>query len=95
MAMQGVFTVINPTEADFIKWLKSVDTNKDGFISKEELQEVLRMQKFWFPGWRAGRALNRADLNHNGLIDIGSKDEVAKIIEYAKARGIRINIPTS
>nr|DAD21576.1 TPA_asm: hypothetical protein HUJ06_023039 [Nelumbo nucifera] len=93
MAMHGVLAPTIGNEADFMKWLKSVDTNNDGHISKEELQKVLKGQKFWFPGLRAGRALGRADLNHNGVIDIGLKDEVAKLKEYAKFLGI--NIPRS
>ncbi|XP_058075577.1 uncharacterized protein LOC131224003 [Magnolia sinica] len=50
-------------------WIKSIDTNNDGVISKEELATALHDLRFWFANWRAGRAVKNADLNHNGCID--------------------------
>ncbi|XP_025886305.2 calmodulin-like protein 5 [Solanum lycopersicum] len=59
----------------------------DGYLTKEDLTEAFRQLGSTFPGYRAGRALHRADKNGDGLID---KKELDKLVEYARKRGYRL-----
>ncbi|KAL5992782.1 hypothetical protein ACLOJK_013701 [Asimina triloba] len=51
------------------RWIQSVDKDKDGRISKEELQAALKGLKLWFTRHRSGRAMKKADKDCNGFID--------------------------
>ncbi|OVA15806.1 EF-hand domain [Macleaya cordata] len=68
----------------FREWFKRIDTNGDGRISKQELEEALRKLGIWFPRWRARRANDHSDKNHNGLVD--GDLEIIELLEYVKKR---------
>ncbi|KAI0494840.1 hypothetical protein KFK09_024985 [Dendrobium nobile] len=68
----------------FKAWLKSIDQNGDGKISRKELRHALRALGLKSPRWKAWRALVHADLNHNKHID--GDDEVEELIKYAVKR---------
>ncbi|KAK1288716.1 hypothetical protein QJS10_CPB19g01735 [Acorus calamus] len=73
------------TEKQFQNWLSDVDMNKDGKISKREFRKALHVLGLHFTRWKAGRAMARADLNHNHYID---SEEVVKLMDYAKKLGL-------
>ncbi|KAK3231391.1 hypothetical protein Dsin_003272 [Dipteronia sinensis] len=56
------------------------DTNRDGRLSRKELKEAFNCLGSSIPGWRAHRALNRADDNGDGYI---SEEEVDELVSYA------------
>ncbi|OVA15805.1 EF-hand domain [Macleaya cordata] len=68
----------------FRQWLKRIDTNGDGRISKQELEEALRKLGIRFARWRAKRAIAHSDKNHNGLVD--GDLEIIELLEYVKKR---------
>ncbi|CAN4092725.1 unnamed protein product [Withania somnifera] len=76
------------TEIQLIKIFKKCDINKDGYLTKEDLTEAFRQLGSTFPGYRAARALHRADKNGDGLID--DKEELDQLVEYARKRGYRL-----
>lgn len=64
------------------KWVEQcVDTNKDGYVSDQELEKALQDLRLWFAGWRSGRGMKRADLNHNGKVD--NDQEMKELLEHA------------
>ncbi|KAM3289570.1 hypothetical protein P3S67_017858 [Capsicum chacoense] len=75
---------------EFKKWIKRFDLDKDGKISKEELQEAIRANG---GGWfsriiKGGRGIKAADANGNGYID---ENEFNNLVEFAQRNlGIRI-----
>ncbi|PHU18874.1 hypothetical protein BC332_10025 [Capsicum chinense] len=77
------------TLAEFKKWLKKFDANKDGKISKEDLTEAIRSTNGgWFSRIKSHRAVKSADANGDGTID---EDEIMNLAEFAlKHLGIRI-----
>ncbi|KAI0494837.1 hypothetical protein KFK09_024982 [Dendrobium nobile] len=78
------------TAQEFKEWLKSIDLNGDGLISRKELRDGLRALGMNSTPWKAWRALVHADLNHNKHID-GDK-EVEELVNYARKRwGIIVN----
>ncbi|KAF8405042.1 hypothetical protein HHK36_009939 [Tetracentron sinense] len=64
----------------FRDWVKSIDTNGDGKISRQELQEAIRKLGLWFCGWRARRAFAHVDSDKNGFI---TEEEIAELEKYA------------
>ncbi|XP_020582873.1 uncharacterized protein LOC110026322 [Phalaenopsis equestris] len=68
----------------FREWLKSIDRDGDGKISRQELRDALRVLGKSCSRWKAWRALVHADLNHNKHID--GDDEVEELIKYAVKR---------
>ncbi|XP_049386493.1 calmodulin-like protein 2 [Solanum stenotomum] len=66
------------TEVQLTNIFKKCDFNGDGYLTKEDLTEAFRQLGSTFPGYRAGRALHRADKNGDGLID---KKELDKLVE--------------
>lgn len=74
------------TIEEFKEWLKQLDTNKDGQLSREELRQALR--KRGVGRITAFRSTRRADKNRNGFID---ETEVENLIAVAqKNLGIRV-----
>ncbi|KAL0917136.1 hypothetical protein M5K25_012183 [Dendrobium thyrsiflorum] len=69
------------TEEQLKQWLKSLDKNSDGRISKQELREALRSTGQRFAGWKAWRTIKNADLNRNNFIDGNS--EIEKLMSIA------------
>nr|DAD25184.1 TPA_asm: hypothetical protein HUJ06_026648 [Nelumbo nucifera] len=95
MIMLHVFPADSPakpkmTVEEFKDWLLSIDTNGDGRISKKELEEALLKLNFKFAGWKAWRALNKADINKNKGIDYDVPEEMDKLIECALGWGVII-----
>ncbi|KAL0908665.1 hypothetical protein M5K25_023170 [Dendrobium thyrsiflorum] len=72
------------TVQQFKDWLKSIDRDGDGKISRKELRDALRVLGMNCTRWKAWRALVHADLNHNKHID--GDDEVEELIKYARKR---------
>ncbi|PKU80963.1 hypothetical protein MA16_Dca021482 [Dendrobium catenatum] len=68
-------------QEQFKQWLKSLDKNSDGRISKQELREALRSTGQRFARWKAWRAIKNADLNRNNFIDGNS--EIEKLMSIA------------
>ncbi|KAH0451409.1 hypothetical protein IEQ34_018708 [Dendrobium chrysotoxum] len=73
-----------PDEDQFKAWLKSIDTDGDGKISRKELRHALRALGLNCAWWKAWRALEHAELNHNKHID--GDGEVEELIKYAVKR---------
>ncbi|XAR49020.1 hypothetical protein NMG60_11032038 [Bertholletia excelsa] len=61
------------------KLLDEHDKNKDKRLSKEESKNVFIELDSHFPGWRARRALERADYDGNGYVDEHEKE---KLVDY-------------
>ncbi|KAL0908666.1 hypothetical protein M5K25_023170 [Dendrobium thyrsiflorum] len=74
----------DPNEDQFKEWLKSIDQDGDGQISRKELRHALRALGLNCAWWKAWRALVHADLNHNKHID--GDHEVEELIKYAEKR---------
>ncbi|KAH7652835.1 EF-hand-containing protein [Dioscorea alata] len=72
------------SKEQFKEWLKTVDVDGDGKISKQELTNALRALGLHFSGWKAGRGIVHADLNKNKHVD-GDK-EISALIAYANKR---------
>jgi calmodulin len=74
------------TMEEFKEWLKQLDTNKDGQLSREELRKALR--KRGVGRVTAFRSIRLADKDRNGFID---EAEVENLISLAqKSFGIRV-----
>lgn len=76
------------TEGQLANIFKKCDSNGDGYLTKEDLTEAFRQLGSTFPGYRAGRALYRADKNGDGRID--KNKELDILVEYARKRGYRL-----
>ncbi|MDG6100468.1 EF-hand domain-containing protein, partial [Alteromonas sp. ZYF713] len=73
---------------EFEKFLETLDTDRDGCISSEELRQAIRKNGGWFATWKAKRAVKSADVNGNGVID---KGEISKLVALAeKELNVRI-----
>ncbi|KAJ6971723.1 hypothetical protein NC653_032298 [Populus alba x Populus x berolinensis] len=57
------------TMGQFRAWMKTIDGDKDGKISKDELSDAVRGNGGWFAGWKARRGVGSADSNGNGFVD--------------------------
>ncbi|WVZ81994.1 hypothetical protein U9M48_029311 [Paspalum notatum var. saurae] len=77
------------TVEEFRAWLAQFDTNRDGRISKEELQNALRSLDVWFAWWKARRGVRAADANRDGRVD--GDDEVGRLFAYAQ-RNLHVKI---
>ncbi|PON94175.1 Parvalbumin [Trema orientale] len=66
---------------------KSSDANGDGRLSRQELRNAFASLGSFAPGWRACRALRRADKNRDGFVD---EDELDYLVKYAAKRGYTI-----
>lgn len=65
------------TMGQFRAWMKTIDGDKDGKISKDELSDAVRGNGGWFAGWKAKRGVKAADANGNGVIDDSEIDILA------------------
>ncbi|KAK1263591.1 hypothetical protein QJS04_geneDACA021739 [Acorus gramineus] len=74
------------TEKQFQNWLSDIDMNDDGKISKREFRKALHVLGLHFTRLKAGCAMAWADLDHNHYIE--GKEEVDKLIDYAKKLGL-------
>jgi len=72
------------TREEFKEWLKCVDSNGDGCISKEELRAALKGLGMSFTSWKSWRAMVHADLDRSNSIQ-GEK-EIEELIKYAQKR---------
>ncbi|KAL3571594.1 hypothetical protein D5086_025498 [Populus alba] len=76
------------TMGQFRAWMKTIDGDKDGKISKDELSDAVRGNGGWFAGWKARRGVGSADSNGNGFVD---ESEIGNLVEFAqKHLGIKI-----
>ncbi|KAL9385915.1 hypothetical protein Peur_022925 [Populus x canadensis] len=76
------------TMGQFKAWMKTIDDDKDGKISKDELSDAVRGNGGWFAGWKAKRGVGSADSNGNGFVD---ESEIGNLVEFAqKHLGIKI-----
>lgn len=76
------------TMVEFKRWLKKFDDNKDGRISKDELQDAVYANGGWFSKWKSARGLRSADDDQNGFIE---DNEMNNLVEFAeKHLGITI-----
>ncbi|PHT66476.1 hypothetical protein T459_30901 [Capsicum annuum] len=66
---------------EFKEWLKKFDVDKDGKISKEELQEVVRSTGGRFCRIKGWRGMKFADTNESGFID---ENELNNLVEFAQ-----------
>ena len=70
------------------RWLRSLDTDKDGRISKKELADAVRESGGWFARWKGKRGIRSADSNGNGFVD---ENEISNLVEFAqKILGVKI-----
>ncbi|MQL89725.1 hypothetical protein Taro_022312 [Colocasia esculenta] len=76
------------TVEEFKAWLRRFDADRDGCLTREELQHALNSLNRWSAWWRARQGMKEADTNHNGRID---RDEMDKLIHYAQ-RHLRMKI---
>ncbi|MCD7467707.1 hypothetical protein HAX54_005272 [Datura stramonium] len=74
---------------EFKKWIKRFDLDKDGKISKEELQEAVRANGGgWFSRLKGSHGIKVADSNGDGFID---ENEFNNLVDFAQRNlGVRI-----
>ncbi|RVX21507.1 Protein detoxification 48 [Vitis vinifera] len=70
------------TVDEFKAWLRRFDSDRDGKISREELQEALCSLQVWFGWWKARQGMKEADTDHSGRID--NTKEMEKLVQYAQ-----------
>ena len=73
-----------PSKEKFKEWIKSIDSNGDGKISRQELRAALKRLGFSCATLRSWLAVGRIDRNRNGLIDGDSEEEMKLFVEYMK-----------
>lgn len=71
-------------EEQLMAWLRRYDTDGDGRLTKQELQDAFKSLGSTFPAWRAWRALRHADANGDGCIN---EDELRELVKYVIKRG--------
>ena len=71
-----------PTVEEFRAWLAQFDADRDGRISREELQQALRSLNVWFAWWKARGGVRAADANGDG--GVAGDDEVARLFAFAQ-----------
>lgn len=82
-ALDGDMTV-----DEFKEWLKCFDVDKDGRISREELQRAIKAVRGRFSGWKSSRGIRAADADGDGYV---SEDEIDNLIDFAqRSLGLRI-----
>ncbi|KAB5526709.1 hypothetical protein DKX38_020556 [Salix brachista] len=71
---------------EFKRWLKTFDADKDGRISRKELEDA--MPGGWFTRWKGKRGVRSADSDGNGFIE---ESEINNLVELAqKYLGVKI-----
>ena len=70
------------TVDEFKAWLLRFDSDHDGRISREELQDALRSMRVWFGWWKARQGMKEADSDRSGSID--NAKEIEKLVQYAQ-----------
>ncbi|KAF9687573.1 hypothetical protein SADUNF_Sadunf02G0107500 [Salix dunnii] len=65
------------TMEQFKIWVKTLDIDKNGKISKDELSDAVRGNGGWFAGWKGKRGIRLADSNGDGVIDESEIDMLA------------------
>ncbi|KAG6747731.1 hypothetical protein POTOM_047622 [Populus tomentosa] len=74
------------TIEDFKRWLRKFDADKDGKISRKELEDAI--PGGWFTRWKGKAVIRSADSNGNGFID---ESEIDNLVEFAqKYLGVKI-----
>jgi len=71
-----------PTVEEFRAWLAQFDADRDGRISREELQQALRSLNVWFAWWKARGGVRAADANGDGAV--AGDDEAARLFAFAQ-----------
>lgn len=75
---------------EFKEWLKKFDEDKDGRISRSELQEAIKFTGSRLAFWKSWLGLRSVDHNGNGFID---DDEISGLADFAhKQLGIKLII---
>ncbi|KAJ3676997.1 hypothetical protein LUZ60_002721 [Juncus effusus] len=93
MAIRNTSTTTRSLDADmtveeFKEWLKHFDVDKDGRISRQELQRAIKAVRGRFSGWKSIRGIRHADTDGDGYID---SDETDNLIDFAqKNLGLKI-----
>ncbi|KAG6749120.1 hypothetical protein POTOM_046163 [Populus tomentosa] len=64
---------------DFKRWLRKFDADKDGKISRKELEDAI--PGGWFTRWKGKAVIRSADSNGNGFID---ESEIDNLVEFAQ-----------
>jgi Ca2+-binding EF-hand superfamily protein len=71
---------------EFKRWLRKFDADKDGKISRKELEDAIAGG--WFTRWKGKPGIRSADSNGNGFID---ESEIDNLVEFAqKYLGVKI-----
>ena len=71
---------------EFKRWLKTFDADKDGRISRKELEDAI--PGGWFTRWKGKREIRSADSDGNGFIE---ESEINILLEFAqKYLGVKI-----
>ena len=73
-----------PTVEEFRAWLAQFDADRDGRISREELQQALRSLNVWFAWWKARGGVRAADGDGDGAVAVAGDDEVARLFAFAQ-----------
>ncbi|KAK2660341.1 hypothetical protein Ddye_006874 [Dipteronia dyeriana] len=66
---------------EFKRWLKKLDADKDGKISRKELAEAVHISRGWFAKLKANREIRKVDSNGNGYVD---ESEFENLVEFAE-----------
>ena len=70
----------------FKRWLRKFDADKDGKLSRKELEDAI--PGGWFTRWKGKAVIRSADSNGNGFID---ESEIDNLVEFAqKYLGVKI-----
>ncbi|OAY66000.1 hypothetical protein ACMD2_04881 [Ananas comosus] len=70
------------TEEQFREWLRHIDQNKDGRISKEELNAALKTLGLRCKRLRAWWVMKKNDTDKSGYID--TESEIRALMEHAR-----------
>ncbi|KAI5393143.1 calmodulin-like protein 5 [Lathyrus oleraceus] len=67
-----------------VKMLEEADMNKDGRLTRDEIEKALKGLGSYFPGWKANRCLKKLDANNDGQISGGEIDD---LVDYLLNHG--------
>ncbi|CAI0558168.1 unnamed protein product [Linum tenue] len=76
------------TLQEFKTWVKRLDADKDGKISRQELSDAVRVAGGRFAWLKCRRGVQAADSDGNGFID---EQEMNNLVDFAqKHLGVKI-----
>ncbi|KAJ0046146.1 hypothetical protein Pint_04813 [Pistacia integerrima] len=90
MNTKGIISIgyqINSDEDQLQGMFKMFDKDKNGILTRQELNEAFSKLGSKFPAWRTWRTVRHADANGDGCI---SEQEINELVKYALKRGYKL-----